>query len=50
MIRRIIFAILAMLFAFIALVHMSMGDNVTGGAAILITINFAYWALRKSRS
>lgn len=49
MIKRILYAILAVIFAFVGFAYVSMGDNVTGGSAILLFIICAFWALRKQR-
>ena len=49
MIKRILYAILAVIFAFVGFVYVSMGDNTTGGAAILLFIICAFWAIRKQR-
>lgn len=49
MIKRILYAILAVIFAFVGFAYVSMGDNVTGGSAILLFIICTFWALRKQR-
>ncbi len=50
MIKRILYAILAVIFAFVGFAYVSMGDNVTGGSAILLFIICAFWAIRKNRN
>ncbi len=47
--KNVFFIIMTIVFALMGIIWLSMGDNVTGGSAIVLCLVCAYWAARNRK-